>query len=140
MVRHMKLNKKSTPKVVHHKAPETVRERATKQMLPRQPKSSKLRNKIYRPLSVLRQAAIKEFNPVKVTQNGRMGRFLSKRFNLVPGFIVNAWKELRQVNWPSRKDALRMTFAVIVFAVVFAIFVQVFGILFEKLFKFILTS
>jgi preprotein translocase SecE subunit len=136
----MKLNKKSAPKVVRHKAPETVRERATKQLLPRQPKSSKLRNKIYRPLSVLRRVAAKEFNPVKVPQKGRFGRILGKRFNLIPGFITNAWKELRQVNWPSRKDALRMTFAVIVFAVVFAIFVQVFGILFEKLFKFILTS
>ena len=134
----MKSSKKTTSKIVRPKTPETVRERAGKQTLPKQSRS-RLRNKIHRPLSVLRRVGTKEFNPVKLPQN-RTGRVLGKRFNLVPNFIVNSWKELKQVNWPTRKDAIKLTLAVIIFAVAFAIFVQLFGILFEKLFRYILTS
>jgi preprotein translocase SecE subunit len=125
--------------VRRHKAPETVRERAAKQLGQPRLKDSKLKAKMYRPLSTLRRIAQKEFNPIRVPQN-RWGRVLGKRFNLIPLFLANAWKELRQVNWPSRKDALRLTFAVVVFAVAFAIFVQIFGFLFERLIKYILTS
>jgi preprotein translocase SecE subunit len=135
----VKLKPKSNAKPARRRAPETIRERATKQTATKQPRNSKLRSKIHRPLSVLRRAVQKEFHPVKLPQN-RVGKFLSKRFNLIPGFLVNAWKELRLVNWPSRKDAIKLTFAVIVFAAIFAVFVQVFGILFERLFKYIFTT
>lgn len=135
----MKLKPNPSPKPAHRRTPETVRERATRQPAVKQPKNSKIRSKIHRPLSVLRRAAQKEFNPVKLPQN-RAGKFLNKRFNLIPVFLVNAWKELRQVNWPSRKDAIKLTFAVVVFAAIFAVFVQIFGILFERLFKYIFTT
>ena len=135
---------KSTPKqpkmIRRPKVPETIRERAAKQSGRQiKPRDSRLKAKIYRPLSTLRRVAQKEFNPIKMPES-RWGKFLGKRLNLIPGFLVNAWKELRQVNWPSRKDALKLTLAVVVFAVIFAIFVQFFGFLFEKLIKYILTS
>lgn len=122
------------------KTPETIRERAARQSGEQpKPRDSRLKAKIYRPLSTLRRVAQKEFNPLKMPES-RWGKLLGKRFNLIPGFLVNAWRELRQVNWPSRRDALKLTLAVVIFAVIFAVFVQVFGYLFEKLIKYILTS
>lgn len=44
----------------------------------------------------------------------------SRRFHLVPGFFREAWSEIKQVTWPSRKDVVKLTIAVILFAVVFA--------------------
>jgi len=124
-----------------HKMPETVRERATKQQdTNRQVKKNGVSSKIVRPLSTLRKVGQKEYNPVKVPQNKRWGKILGKRFNLLPTAIVNAWHELGRVSWPSRKDALKLTLAVVVFAVVFAIFVQLFGFGFERLMKFILST
>jgi preprotein translocase SecE subunit len=56
---------------------------------------------------VFRTAAI----PFKV-----LGRGLAK---LTPKYLVNSWRELRQVHWPNRRETWRLTLAVFVFAVVF---------------------
>lgn len=135
------MKKQAKAKIVHRqKASESVRERAAKlsgvQTLPR---TSKLKGKIFRPLSVISRVAHKEYNPVPVPKN-KFGKVLGKRFNLIPRFIVDAWIEVKRVSWPSRKDALRLTLTVVVFAVIFAVFVQIFGFLFERLFKYILIS
>jgi preprotein translocase SecE subunit len=123
------------------KATETIRERANKtQTAPKQPKKHPVRSKIYRPLSVLHRVAKKEYTPVKLPQSHRWGRILGKRLNLIPTKLVNAARELREVNWPSRKDTVKLTSAVLVFALVFAVFVQIFGYGFEKLMKFILNT
>ena len=38
---------------------------------------------------------------------------------IVPSYFVNAWREVRQVVWPSRKETWRLTLAVFIFAIVF---------------------
>lgn len=38
---------------------------------------------------------------------------------LAPRYFVNAWRELRLVTWPSRRETWRLTGAVFVFALVF---------------------
>lgn len=38
---------------------------------------------------------------------------------LTPTYFVNAWRELRQVTWPSRRETWRLTLAVFIFAIVF---------------------
>jgi preprotein translocase SecE subunit len=38
---------------------------------------------------------------------------------LAPKYLVNSWRELRQVVWPSRRETWRLTLAVFVFAIVF---------------------
>lgn len=45
-----------------------------------------------------------------------VGRGLSR---LAPKYLVNSWRELRQVHWPNRRETWRLTLAVFVFAVVF---------------------
>ena len=38
---------------------------------------------------------------------------------LVPRYLVNSWREVRQVVWPNRRETWRLTLAVFVFAIVF---------------------
>jgi preprotein translocase SecE subunit len=121
------------------KTPETVRELAQKESTKRLIPKGRFSKKIYRPLSVIGRVAHKEYNPISVPKN-KTGRILGKKVHIIPGFIKDSARELKQVTWPSWSMALKLTFAVIVFAVVFAIFVQLFGYLFEKLFKYIFVS
>jgi preprotein translocase subunit SecE len=135
----MEKKPKNQKKLRIRKSPETVRERADKQSSRSKVPNTKLRSKIHRPLSVLRRAGQKEFNPVPVPNN-KAGKILGKRFNLVPKFLKEAWAELRLVTWPSKKVAARLTGAVVMFAFIFAIFVQILDFLFNKLFKVILLK
>jgi preprotein translocase subunit SecE len=123
------------------KTAETVRQRADKQLQEKyaEPKNKRLKGKIYRPLSVLGRVAQKEYNPVRVPDN-KAGRILGKKIHIIPKFIREAWGELRIVTWSTRREALRLTSAVIIFSVVFAIFIQIMDFIFSKLVKTILIK
>jgi preprotein translocase SecE subunit len=57
----------------------------------------------------------------------RVFKLLAKPFRLikkglswlVPRYFVNSWRELRQVQWPNRRETRRLTLAVFIFAIVF---------------------
>lgn len=67
-----------------------------------------------RPVKKLRLPDNKATRPIKKAVRGA-----SKALSwLVPKYFVNAWRELRQVTWPSRRETWRLTLAVFVFAVV----------------------
>ncbi len=38
---------------------------------------------------------------------------------IVPSYFINAWRELRQVQWPKRRETWRLTLAVFIFSVIF---------------------
>lgn len=38
---------------------------------------------------------------------------------LAPRYLINSWRELRQVHWPNRRETWRLTLAVFVFAIIF---------------------
>ena len=38
---------------------------------------------------------------------------------LVPRYLVNSWREVRQVTWTGRRETWRLTLAVFIFAIVF---------------------
>lgn len=118
------------------KMPETVRERAekvsAKKAAPK--KTDKVRAKIHRPLSKLRRIGAKEYHPIKTPDN-KAGRILGKRVRFVPRFISSSWAELRQVTWPTKREAASKTVAVIGFAIAFAIFVQVLDTVFSRVVK-----
>ncbi len=51
---------------------------------------------------------------------GRLLRTLLRPLRwLVPTYFVNAWREVRQVTWPNRRETWRLTLAVFIFAIVF---------------------
>ncbi len=126
--------KKKAPRI--KKEPETIRQKAEKESVKRTKptKASKIKQKVNKPLSTLRKVAAKEYHPIKAPDKKGL-RVLNKKVYFIPGFIKNSWKELRQVTWPSKKDAARLTFAVIIFSIFFAIFVQILDFLFSKLVK-----
>lgn len=57
------------------------------------------------------------------------------RLRIVPGFLRNAWAEIRQVTWPGRKETARLTVAVLIFSVVFGAFIAALDFGLDKLFK-----
>lgn len=54
---------------------------------------------------------------------------------LLPRFVRNAFKELRLVTWPNRKQTRDLTFAVLMFAIAFGIIITIVDYGLDKLFK-----
>ncbi|MFA5003999.1 MAG: preprotein translocase subunit SecE [Candidatus Saccharimonadales bacterium] len=63
-----------------------------------------------------------------------IGRLLLLRY------IRDSWRELKQVNWPSRRESRRLTTAVILFAIVFGAAIAVVDYGLDKLFKQVLLK
>ena len=71
-------------------------------------------------------------------QIGKLGRFRVFRWIglvLLPRYIRNSWRELRLVSWPDRKKTFQLTYAVIVFSVLFGVIVAGVDYGLDKLFK-----
>lgn len=54
------------------------------------------------------------------------------------GYVRGSWQELKMVTWPTRHEGLRLTSAVIVFSVVFAVILAGVDYGLDKLFKHLL--
>jgi preprotein translocase SecE subunit len=77
-------------------------------------------------LSKARSKAAQPLSKVKLPDNNfgkavrKVGRAIKRVLSfLVPRYFVNAWRELRLVTWPGRKETWRLTGAVFIFAAVF---------------------
>ena len=105
---------------------ETVRERAAK---------AQIAAGVIKPRKV-RGALGKGLSPVRGAGRGLgwLGKFI------IPSYFRNSWRELRQVTWPNRKQSRQLTFAVMLFAVVFGILVASVDWGLDKLFKHILLK
>ena len=60
-------------------------------------------------------------------------RFLGRVLGL--SFFRDSWRELRLVTWPTRKQSRQLTFAVIIFSVIFGALIAVVDLGLNKLFK-----
>ena len=126
------------------KNPETFRERAVK--------ASEGSDKPKR-LTVVRQAGTKVSSPI-TRPVGNAGkkvasvppfRWLRKPLQiigriLVPKYIRQSWNELRLVHWPDWKTARQLTFAVMIFAIVFGAVIATVDYGLDKLFRNILLK
>lgn len=67
----------------------------------------------------------------------RVWKFLRKHILRSPfrGYFVNSWREVRKVKWPDRKTSWKLTFTVVAFSLIFALFTAAIDIGFEKLAK-----
>jgi preprotein translocase subunit SecE len=119
--------------------PETVREKAQKASSePKARRLHKARSSAARPLTKARELGRREYHPIKLPDN-RIGRFLTKPRRLTPGFLRNAWAELRQVTWPSRTETIKLTIAVFIFAIIFGALIAVTDYFLGKIFERLLT-
>lgn len=76
--------------------------------------------------------------PFKTRPARFIGRLISKVLFL--GYFINSWRELRQVEWPNRKQTIQLTLAVFCFAIVFATIVTSVDYGLDKLFRKVLLS
>ena len=72
--------------------------------------------------------------PKKVSESW-LGKFRKMRF---PRYVRESIREVKKVTWPTRKEAWKLTFAVIVFTMVFTVFIVIadyfFQIIAERIF------
>ena len=94
----------------------------------------------------IRKVATSAAKPV-----GKVGSVLTKEFHIIPqseasGFFTksrratpsyfsNAWKELRLVTWPKRKETWKLVFAVFAFAIGLGLTISLVDFGLEKLFR-----
>ncbi len=125
-----------TRKIVTRRKVESVRERADKHLAKssKAPRTKKASTAIERPARGVKKLLVQEFHPIRLPDN-KAGKFLTKRRSAVPSYFVNSVRELKKVDWPSRRQALSLSMAVIVFSVAIAIFVQLLDFGLGKLFK-----
>ncbi|HET7827378.1 MAG TPA: preprotein translocase subunit SecE [Candidatus Saccharimonadales bacterium] len=101
------------------KSAPTVREQLEAAAAQREQKQSgKAGRTAAKAVQPLRKLRLGERRPVKIAAKPLrpVGRTLKW---LVPKYLVNAWRELRKVVWPSRHETWRLTLAVFIFALVF---------------------
>jgi len=72
-------------------------------------------------------------------------RWLGKLLSLIgrilwPRYFRNSWRELRQVNWPNWRQSRQLTFAVLLFALVFGAVIAGVDYGLDKLFRHILLK
>lgn len=54
---------------------------------------------------------------------------------LVPRYFVNAWREVKQVTWTTRRETWRLTFAVFLFALIFGLMIAGVDKVLDEIFK-----
>jgi preprotein translocase SecE subunit len=115
------------------KNPDTFRERAKKAVESSgQPKrSERLRTSLFKPFLPFIRLIAGTF-AWKIVKT--VGSFI------IPPYFKNSWKELKLVTWPSWKQSRQLTYAVLVFAVVFGTTIALVDLGLDKIFKNILLK
>ena len=117
--------------------PQTARERS--QQPKSEPKKPRKLGKAKTAVAAPFRKAAKSLAKYKIARwLARIFRFIGKI--LVPPYVRNSWKELKLVTWPSRRESIRLTFAVIMFAVVFGAVVASLDYGLSRLFKIIILG
>ena len=123
------------------KNPETFRERALKSNADNASKSKKysssrkVASSIFRPI----ENALRSISEIKALSFlKRPLRILGKI--LLPVYLRNSWRELTKVTWPSWKQSRQLTYAVLIFAVIFGATIAVVDYGLDKLFRNILLK
>ena len=73
----------------------------------------------------------------------KLGRFKVFRvigYILLPPYFRQSWKELRQVTWPTRRESLQLTSAVVIFSVIFGVLIALVDLGLDKIFKQVLLK
>ncbi len=71
--------------------------------------------------------------PFKTKPMRKIGRILSKI--LLINYFRESWRELKLVAWPNKKETIKLTFAVIVFALIFGFAIAIVDYGLDKIFR-----
>ena len=124
------------------KKTETVRERSERTVNPVAKKRHVKRTALLfgRPFVVVGKFISKVLSPLAFllkpfwTRPARkIGRIFASIFLL--RFFRDAWKELRQVQWPTARETIRLTTAVFIFSVLFGVVVAIVDFGLDKVFR-----
>lgn len=104
-------------------------------------KSAKVTKEVKKPKKSLSKATAKTKKFLKKEVDlplsqpkGRVGKFFAKKRRIrAPKYFRDSWKEVRKVNWPKRKEAIKLTLAVITFTLIFALFTSLIDYGFSQL-------
>ena len=113
---------------------QTVRERAEGQKAGKSKRIRKHASKVAEPVKKVSGFGrrIGRF----LVPNNRFGRILRKIGRILwPKYFTDAWHEIKLVTWPNRRETVRLTFAVFVFALVFGVTVAALDYGLDKLFR-----
>lgn len=70
--------------------------------------------------------------------NGKKPFILIRPLVYFGRYLRDAWRELRQVRWPSRKDTWKMVLAVLVYTALFIVIITLLDLFFSWLFSLII--
>lgn len=117
------------------KKQQTVRERTRASSEAKPPRLRRTAGKVGGPLSKGWAFLKQKFGFIKLPEN-HFGNILRKIGRILwPNFFREAGREIRQVTWPNRRETMRLTMAVFIFAVVFAVIVGAIDFGLDKLFR-----
>lgn len=128
----------STKRRLRPAQPKTVRQAAEKaQANSEKPvRARRLRvaaSKTGKPFAKIGKVLYKIFNRQPFRFIGKILRFIG--LIVWPRYFRNAFKELRLVSWPNRRETRQLTVAVLGFAIIFGILVGIVDFGLDKLFK-----
>ncbi len=133
--------KEVTPRKRRFKNPETFRDKLNQQnKLPKvkKKKASKLFGKIFWLLSFLKKEILKLKKYLIFRIIFKVLEILS--LIIYPRYIRNSFAELKGVTWPNFRLSLKLTYAVVIFAIIFGVSVALLDYGLGKIFKFILLK
>lgn len=114
---------------------QSVREKAEKAGVERKPRRLHVAgSKAATPLKAAARLGKRQYHPIKLPDN-KLGRFMSKPRTVTPNYFRLSWQELRQVKWPDRKETTKLTIAVFMFAIFFALIISLADYGLDKVFK-----
>lgn len=112
-------NRRRARKPRIRKTAPTVRERVEAASAEREEKQpGRVRRTVSKAVLPAKRLRLKERKPVRIAAKPLRPAGRALRW-LMPSYLKNSWREVRQVVWPNRKETWRLTLAVFVFAVVF---------------------
>ena len=84
------------------------------------------------------RAAEKQARRAEREQSGKKVFILFRPFVALGRYLRDAWKEIRQVRWPTRKATWKMVLAVLVYTALFMIFISLLDLFFRWFFSLII--
>ncbi len=136
------MEKTTKPTKRRIKNPETFREKARKAQNEKDQRIKNSNHIIKKSLRVLFNPIVKLVSTLYRIKALKPLFWIIKIIGLIiyPRYVRNSFKELKDVTWPSFKESMRLTYAVVIFAIIFGVAVALVDYGFGKIFKIILLK